>query len=41
MTPPKHPKYSFLIDSLNLSPDAFFDRMKEKYDQNNFDNWGK
>lgn len=41
MTPPKQPKYSFLIDSLNLSPDAFFDRMKEKYDQKSFEKWGK
>lgn len=41
MTPPKQPKYSFLIDSLNLSPDAFFDRMKDKYDQKSFDEWGK
>lgn len=41
MNPPKQPKYSFLIDSLNLSPDAFFDRIKEKYDQKSFDKWGK
>lgn len=41
MTPPKRLKYSFLIDSLNLSPDAFFDRMKEKYNQKSFDKWEK
>lgn len=41
MTPPKQPKYSFLINSLNLSPDAFFDRMKDKYNQKSFEKWGK
>lgn len=40
MNPPKQPKYSFLIGSLNVNPDAFFDRMKGKYDQKSFDKWG-
>lgn len=41
MTPSKQPKYSFLIDSLNVSPDAFFDCIKARCVHNRFDNWGK
>lgn len=41
MTPPKQPKYSFLIDSLNLSPDVFFDRIKAQYKENKYSNWSK
>lgn len=41
MITPKQTKYSFLTTSLNVSPDAFFDRMKDKYDQKCFDKWGK
>lgn len=41
MIPPMRPKYLFLIDSLNVSPDAFFDRLKKKYNQDNFDSWGE
>ena len=41
MNTSKQLKYSFLIDSLNVSPDVFFKRVKERYDIKKIDGWGK